>query len=68
MNKAFIIEYNDELGKYQIKSVDVDTVAEGTVLFETKEDANGGYIAQFLKAKGSDEDKYFSRPSLAYQD
>jgi len=68
LNKAFIIKFNDELGKYQIKSVDVDTVAKNTILFETEEDAEGGYIVQFLKAKGSNRNKYFSKPSLAYQD
>ena len=68
MNEAFIIKYNDKLGKYQIKSVNVDAVPKGTILFETREDANGGYIMQFLQAAGSERDKYFEKPSLAYQD
>ena len=68
MNKAFIIKYNDELEKYQIIYVDADTVPEGTILFETEEDANGVYIMRFLQAGVSGRDKYFERPSLAYQD
>ena len=68
MNKAFAIKYNDELEKYQIITVDADTVSKGTILFETREDANGGYIMQFLQAAGSERDKYFEKPSLAYQD
>jgi len=68
LDKAFIIEYNDELGKYQIRSIDQIEADEGSVIFETTEDADGGYISRFLKAKGTERDKYFTRPSLAYQD
>ena len=68
MNEAFTIKYNNELEKYQIIIVDADTVPEGTIIFETREDANGGYIMRILQAKGSERDKYFEKPSLAYQD
>jgi len=68
LNKAFAIKYNDKLEKYQIITVDADTVSEGTIIFETREDANGGYIMRFLQAGVSERDKYFEKPSLAYQD
>lgn len=68
MTEAFIIKFNDELEKYQIKLVNIDTIAKDTILFETREDANGGYIARLLQAKDSEKEKYFATPSLAYQD
>ena len=67
MNNAFIIEFNDVIGKYQIKQIN-DILPKGEEIFFNEEDAEGVYIMKMIQANEEEREKYFQDPINAHAD